>query len=481
MKKTTIYTIIAFAIMLLFAVIPPVAPLTDVGMMALGVFIGTVILISLVDTTWPAILCIPLFALTGVTPMNDLVKGSLGSWVTMFVLMSFILTYALNETGFTNRLTMWFMSRKFVNRSPWIFTVSLITLGLLVGLVLDPVPVTAFFMNFSNKVFQELGYKKEDKYPHIVTMALAFSINIAGGMTPISHPLAILGMNIYKKATGNELSLLQYILYAFPTGLIIFICLLIMLRLFAKPDMSKFKDFDINKILTEVKPMTNRERITVATFFIVVILWLLPGVLGMIMPGTIVQKTLQTLGPVFPAISAVAILAILRADNAPVLDLKKALKEGFSWGVIFLVAAAVLLGDVITQKNVGMTEFVQQNIMPVTNNLSPIMIVLFLVFLTSLLTNFTSNVTTITLMTNVAMLLTVGATNGVSPVGIALSTTITGALAYMVPASFASIAVLYGNEYSHGPTTFKYGFFTVLITTMIVTFVGYPLAMMIAH
>lgn len=477
-KSKLISTIFCFAVMAVFWFLPPVAPITAMGMKVIGVFLGTVLLISLVDTVWPSLLCVPLFALTGVMSLNEAIIGSLGSWVTAFVIMSFILTYALNETGFTTRLTAWFMSRKFVNRSPWTFTVSLITLGLIVGLFLDPVPTVAFFMVFSNKIFKELGYKTTDRYPHMVTMALAFSINIAGGMTPISHPLAILGMGIYQNAIKKPISLFTYMMYGVPTGLIIFAVLLLVLRIFFKPDMSKFKNFDIKNVLDEVKPMNLREKITVIAFFSVVALWILPGILTMIMPGTALGAFLNTMGATFPAIIAVVVLAFIEVDNQPVLNLKDAFTKGMSWGVIFLVGAAVLLGGAVTKESVGLTKFIVDNIVPLAKTLSPTLIVLLIVFMTSVITNFSSNVTTVVLMTGVAVSLSAGIT-GLNVFGLSLATTFTGALAYCVPASFASIAVLYGNEYSDGSTTFKYGCIAVAITTLVATFIGYPLALLL--
>lgn len=471
-------TIFSFAVMLLFALLPPIEPITPMGMDVLGVFIGTVLLLSLVDTVWPAILCIPLFAMTGVMTLNEALIGSLGNWITAFVLMSFILTHALNSTGFTARLTAYYMSRKFVNKSPWIFTVALITLGMIVGWFLDPVPTVAFFMGFSNKIFKELGYKTTDRYPHMVTMALAFAINIAGGMTPISHPLSILGMGIYQSTTGNTISLFSYMMYAVPVGLLIYICMLIMLRIFFKPDLSKFESFDINKVLDEVKPMDLKEKITVFTFFSVVLLWVLPGILNMISSGSPVAALLNKFGPTFPAIMAVVFLAVLEVNNEPVLNLKETFSKGISWGVIFLVAAAILLGGAVTKESVGLNQFIVQKIVPITEVLPSFSVVLVIVVLTSVMTNFTSNVTTITLMTNVGLAVALG-TEGISPLGIALATTFTGALAYMVPASFASIAVLYGEEYADGNTIFKYGAFTVVITTIIVSFIGYPLSLLL--
>lgn len=125
--------ILSFAVMGIIVTMPPIAPLTDIGMDVLGVFIGTLLLLSLVDTTWPAILSIPLFAMTGVMTLNEAIAASFGNWVIMFIIMSSLLAYALNDVGFIERLLNFFLSRKFVQKSSWHFTFSLLASALING------------------------------------------------------------------------------------------------------------------------------------------------------------------------------------------------------------------------------------------------------------------------------------------------------------------------------------------------------------
>ncbi|WDV46794.1 SLC13 family permease [Clostridiaceae bacterium M8S5] len=477
-KDNLIKILFCFGVMIAFNFITPPAPITALGMKVLGIFIGSVLLISLVDTTWPSILCIALFAMTGVMNVKQAISSSLGSWVTMFVLLSFILTHALNETGFTKRITCWLLSKKFITKSPWVFTISLLSLALVIGCFLDPLPVTAFFLMLAGKLFKEFGYKPGERYPQMLTMALVFTINIAGGMTPISHPLAIIGMGVYNKTAANPINFLEYCLFAIPAGLIVFSGLILVLYLFFKPDFEKFKNFNPKNVIGTVEPMKLREKITVTVFFITAFLWLLPGILGMICPGTAIQAYLSKMGPTFISIIAVVLLAVVHVDDKPVLDLTNALKNGVAWGVIFLVGAAVLLGGAITKESVGLTAFIVDNIVPIVSGLSTFKVVLFIAFLTSMMTNFSSNVTTVIMMTTSGILIAKGIP-GLDGRLIAMVTTFTAALAYCIPSSFACIAVLYGDEYSKGSVIFKYGVVAIFITTLAAT-VGYYLISLIS-
>ena len=93
MKPAQLIKIVCcLAIVVVFWIMPPAAPITDVGMKVIGVFIATVLMLSLVDPLWPALLALVMLSRTGVMSLNDTIAGSFGSWITYFVVMSFIMT-----------------------------------------------------------------------------------------------------------------------------------------------------------------------------------------------------------------------------------------------------------------------------------------------------------------------------------------------------------------------------------------------------
>ncbi len=471
-SRTGINMLLSFAVMGISVVIPPIAPLTNMGMDVLGVFLGTVLLLSLVDTTWPAILSMALFSVTGLMSLEEIISVSFGNWITVFVIMGFVLTYALNCSGFTGRLTAFFMSRKLARRSPWSFTIMFISLAFLAASFMEPSATIVFFLGLSKKIFEELGYQKTDRYPNMVTMAVVFAAGIASSMTPISHPLIVLGLNFYQQATGAPINLISYMWYAVPVGILVFAAMLVMLRLFVKADMSRIANFEVEKVLDKVEPMDRREKITVAVFFGTVVMWLLPAVLSLVAPDWTLSIILSRYTVTVWAIFAVVLLAVIKVDDAPVLDLKRAFTEGVDWNVIFLVAACVLMGAVVTNEAVGLNQFILAVIGPITRILPPALLLLFLVALTSILTNFTSNMTAMVLMLSVGLSL---ATEGgrVTPLLVTLSIIVTSDFAFIIPSSSNLIGMLYGDEYSNGKMIFKYGCALAVVSVFIVAVFGY--------
>jgi len=476
MDKSHLFKILAcFAVFFVFWVIPPVAPITSSGMKLIGVFIGTVLLLSIVDTLWPVFLSFALISLTGIMTLNEVLSSSLGNWIITFVIMSFILTESLNRAGFTNRLAAFYMSRKFVSKSPWVFTYAFMALGMIVGMFMDQVPATAFFLGFANKILKELGYTGKDRYANVLTLGVVFAINIGGAATPISHSLTLLGMGIYETTTGTAMSMFEYMLYGLPVAIVLFIGLCIVIKLLLRPDVEKFENFDINKVLGEIQPMDLREKITVVVFFGTVILWMLPGVLSLFLSkDSSILVFLSKYSITFWALIAVVILAVLQVDKNPVIDLKNIIEDGFPWGIIFFISIGVILGSAMSHPSVGLNEFITQNLEPAISQIPEYAIVFILALVTCALTNFASNVTTITIMTGVAISLAMS-TGIVHPVAIAMTTTMNGSLAYVMPSSFAPIAMLHADENSNGSTIIKYGLLFVLLSAIITTFIGYPL------
>ncbi|NCB61994.1 MAG: hypothetical protein EOM52_00020 [Clostridia bacterium] len=463
-----------FAVILAFWFIPPMAPLTQIGMRVIGVFIGVILLLSLVDTVWPAMLAVVLLSRAGVCSINEAIAGSMGSWIIYFVLMSFIMTYALNESGFTDRLVAKFMSIKFVSKSPWIFTISLGVLGMLLGCFMDQVPATAFMLAFVGRIYKELGYEGKDSYPHVANILTVFGVNIGGAMTPISHSLAILGIGIYEGATGQSLSLFSYLAFGVPTGLVLFVILCVAMRLLAKPDMSKFKDFKVENVLKKQGPMSLREGTTAAIFFLTVLMWILPGILSMVTTAPWVAA-FNKFGIVFWAVLSVVAMSIISINGKPLLDTKTVVNKSINWGILIFISIGVYLGSAMSAESTGIIAAIQANIVPLTEHVPALVVVLIIATVSVLMTNFASNVSTITVMTGVGVALALSSNGAINPVGIALVTSMSGACAYLLPSSFATIAMLHGNEYSEKKQIYFYGVVMIIVTSLVISFVGYPL------
>lgn len=470
--------LVCAAIIVAFWFIPPAPPLTVIGMRVIGIFIGVILLLSIVDTVWPAMLAVVLLGQSGVASINQAIAGSFGSWIIYFVLMSFIMTHALNESGFTDRLVAKFMGIKLVSKNPWMFTISLGVLGMLLGCFMDQVPATAFMLAFCARIYRELGYTGSDAYPNIANIMAVFGVNIGGAMTPISHSLTILGIGIYEGATGQSLSLFSYLAFGVPTGLILFIVLCVVVRLISRPDMSRFKDFKIENVLKKQGPMTLREATTAVVFFVTVLMWILPGVLKMFSNAAWVNA-FNSFGITFWAILSVVVMAVIHIDGKPLLNVKDVVNQSINWGILLFISIGVYLGSAMSADSTGIVDAIQERVTPLTQNVSPAVVAFILAAAATIMTNFASNVSTITVMTAVGVALAVGSGGSLSAVGLALVATMCGSCAYLLPSSFAPIAMLHGHEFSNRNRILLFGAIMIVVTSLVVGFIGYPVGVAI--
>ena len=480
MNKNKLITILScLAIIAIFWFLPPAAPMTATGNKVLGVFIGTVLMLSLVDTVWPVFLSVILLSRTGVASINAIISNSFGNWIIYFILMSFMMTHALSESGFINRVVAKFMSMKFVTKTPWVFTFSIGALGFLLAAFMDQVPASAFILAFCNTIYKEMGYTHKDMFPHIANIVAIFGVNIGGASTPISHPLAMVGLGVYEGIVKESISLFSYLVFGVPTGIIIFVLMCLLIRAFAKPDFSKFKDFNIQNVLAEQKPMDLKEKTTVTIFFFTVFMWMIPGILSMFIPNSALVKALNTYGITFWAVFAVVLMSVISINGEPILNAAKVANKNINWAILIFVSIGIYLGSAVSDPSTGVSDFITANVIPLTENISPIMIVMLFGFVTCFLTNFASNVTSITILTGVAVTLALGGAP-VNAAAIALVTTFAGSCAYTFPSGFATVAMLHGDEYSGKSQIYKHGFAMIAITTVIVTFVGYNVAALLS-
>ena len=122
-RKAAYYikSIIGLAIMLFFGYLPAPAPMTHLGMVVLGQFIGLLFLWTFVDMVRPTFAGIVMFGFIAqqIYPNSFALAGvyeagmqSIGNWCTVIVIALLIFCEVLNETGIIRRVAFWFLTRK---------------------------------------------------------------------------------------------------------------------------------------------------------------------------------------------------------------------------------------------------------------------------------------------------------------------------------------------------------------------------------
>lgn len=483
-----LHIVIGVVITFGFGFLPAPAPLTHIGMVMIGYFIGIVYLWSLVDLGWPSILGVVIVSFymnlilepssTAMYGMWRTLQESLGNWVVGYVIGALLLTYALTEVGFTKRVAQVFIASRFARRGAWPFTMMFLLAVLVTGCFIDAAPTIVFFVALAHEIFDRLGYKPGEKYPLMLILGAGFITNFAFGMTPISHPVPVIGLSIFSALTdGMTINFFEYMALAVPVGLVQFVLLLLFFRFVMKPDTSRFKNIDFNKLAGEkMPPMGAREKATVIVYGIVVITWLMPGVISLFAPGAGITRVFDDMTFIVPTLVGVIAMLVIRVEDQPLLDFEKAFTNGaVPFKIIAMIACAMLFGTVLTESATGLNDFIMAKMSPMLeSSISPFMVVAFLIIVTMVGANLLNHAPVTILF--VAVFTPVAAQIGIEPKIMGTLVTFSAQMGFMLPPVLVTIAVVSGDRFSSISKTIKYGFACMIICIIATIFIGYPLA-----
>ena len=313
---------------LLLLILPRFVPgfggLSRDAMQVLGIFLGTVVLWLFVDISWPSILALlALSLLPGVTS-GSVIAASFGNPTIWFLVFSFLITFALGETGFLRRLALIFLSSRLARRGAWLFIFMFLLAVLVLGSFIAPTVTFLLYFALHKEVSQALGLRSGSALARVLMIGTACVTSISCAMTPIAHTFPLMAIGFHEAATGETISYLSYMKIGLPSGILLFLIVCgILYAGFRKRIAAEAVDIQ-SLNLTAPGRFSARELFSAVIFLLVILAWLLSGVLPKEM------KALADLGVVWPAMAGVVLLSAVPVAGKPVLDIKKGMIQGVS-------------------------------------------------------------------------------------------------------------------------------------------------------
>lgn len=473
-----IHSLIGVGIMILFRFLPLDLPeVTPVGMEVLGIFIGTLYLWTFVDPLWGSLISIAMVGISNYMPMPALLKEALGAPVLGQVFFMLILAGALVYYKITIYIGRFFLTRKITNGKPWLLAF-VIGIGcyFLAGFI-SPFTSIFLFWPVLYDVFNEVGYQKGDDFPRILLTLVVVSALIGFPMAPFAqNGLALLSnfTNITANLPEGPVTVNNavYMVIAIVIGFIMMAANILYSKYVLRPDVSKLKNYDVESLNRHpLPPMDSRQKIICAGFVILIVLMLLPSLIPSV-PGMAFLSD-NSLGL---ALLTVAVLAAVRVKGGTVLEIHKIMASNFNWGAYFIIAAAMLLGSVLTSESTGISGFLKVLLSPVFEGMSPVIFTVLLMVLAGILTNLCNSL--VIGMILQPIIVTYCIQSGAKPAPIVTMLIIFVLLsAAVTPASSPFAAVLHSNK-EWVPTKYVYQYTIpyVIIELIIVMIIGIPLA-----
>ena len=467
-----VHTIIGIALMFGIQLLPPIEPITQIGMQIGGIFIGSIYLWSTVGLFWPSLLAVIALGFTDYTDSYSML-GAFAGYLPMLMLFCMIFFGAIGDCGLTKYIGRWFLTRKMINGRPSVFNFCFFAAMFVASAFIDPLMALLVLWPTLYAILEEVGYTKDDAYYKIMIVATFIAIALGQCTLPFfGGQLVILGA--FEAASGIATNYGAYIMYNIVISVVIMLAMTLFIKFVLRPDMSKMQNISIEQLNREsLPPMNLQQKIYIGAALAFLVAALAPSVL----PADMwLVGFLDSLNLVGFTMLAIVVLAIVKVDGKPVLDLHRICKEYVMWDLYLLVVVAVFFSGALMAEETGIRPWLVGLLYPIFGGHGQMFFIVCITVIGVIVTNVANNAITGAILMQIVVALSpsMGITN---PVPLAMMLTIAMFMAMLTPAASPYAAVLHANkERISSGEILKYG--GILISMAIVVFivVGLPLA-----
>lgn len=142
----------------------------------------------------------------------------------------------------------------------------------------------------------------------------------------------------------------------------------------------------------------------------------------------------------------------------------------------FFVGSTVVLSGCLSNDATGITNWVGQSLSGISGNLAPIVLILFFAAFAVIMTNFTSNAVTATLVTTIMLPVALAMPTVLNPYAMAAVIGSGANNAFATPLATATITIIAGSGWVTTKNTFKHGMVIAVVAIVVFVLIGYPLA-----
>ncbi|MEE0697851.1 MAG: SLC13 family permease [Oscillospiraceae bacterium] len=478
-KKTSagkwIALVVALFCMFATGLIAPPAGLSQAGFQVLGILVGAIILFLSWGTGWPSMAII--FALMTVPGLSvsQVTQATFGNNTVVFLMFCMMLAACLTKSGAARRIAVWFLTNNLARKSPWWTVIMYFTANFVLNYVLSTAATIFVMLPIAVELLESVGVKKEQKAPIAVAIMLGTLVTglLSNGGNPISHATTLQGFSFYESFTGEAMDFFTYCAIGTPIAIVSFLLFFFMVRFIWRPDVSMLTGINYEALKSTVGPMTKKEKYSIFFYIVCVILWMMPGLSEYVWPAS--AELFNKINNCLPPLAALFLMNFIKVDGEPVLAWGEAVKS-VNWPSFMFIASIMGLGSFMGNANIGIPDWMSQVLAPVFSNISPFVFLVIMVLLADLMTNFTSNTVTVSVMLAVAMPLAMGVYEGqISVFLVAALVTSAANNGWTTPPASPTAAVVYGSDWVDTKSMIVWGLLAMVLHVIVTMTLGYAL------
>ncbi len=477
-----VHVVIGLLLMIGFPQLDPIEPITEVGMWIGGIFLGMVYLWSALDSIWPSILGLLLIALysgytgpevTGYNAVKQVFGAAVGSDTVICILFGMVLFGAIQQFGCTKYLARFFLTRKCFMGRPYVFLFVVFVASFFISGFTMPIASLLILWSLMIETLKEFGYKKDDKIIWVSVFGIYLASTLGQPLFPFRG--AALGITgAFTAITGESVNYSSYILYNLIISAIILLIFLAFIKFIVRPDVTKMKAITPEYFKKNtLPPMNIQQKSILITCFVFIFLLLIPNFLP---ADWAIKQILESYNSIGIFSICLIVLMIIPIKGKSLFAFKEIAKNGVSWDIFFMVAAAMYICNAVSDDVTGIKQFLVQILQPLLGNKPDLIFVMILIAFIIITTNFANNAGMAIIIMPIVVAFS-GQYPDVPTTALCMTITMAAFVALLTPAASPFCAMMHANkEYISFKQIIILGLPVCVIALIIYTVVGFPIA-----
>ena len=454
----------ALFLIIYFLVAPEGMPMQAVIVMSITAWIAVWWITEPIPLAATSLLPIILFPLMGVLKLGE-TTVSYGQPIVFLYIGGFLIAIAIEKTGLQRRIAINIIRGMGTRLSMIIlgFMISTAFLSMWISNTATAIMMLPIGMAIITATSDDNG-EHRDHFRKALMLAIAYAASIGGLGTIIGTPPNLVLTGVLRDTYHTEVTFLQWFAIGFPiTVLLLLISWWYLVRVGFPLGHARLAGgkAEMDQRLAQSGPMSSPERKVAIVFLCVAIAW--------IIRSFILEKIIPGIDDTIIAMSGGIILFLIpsgEGKNKKLINWEDANK--LPWGIVLLFGGGLALAEAFEKS--GLAQWIGQN-MSALSGLGAFAVILLVVTLVNFLTEFTSNLATVTMILPVIAPIAISV--GVHPFILMMAATLAASCGFMMPAGTPPNAIAFGSGYLSIWDMVKTGFWLNIASIVIITCVVY--------
>ncbi|MCI0515905.1 DASS family sodium-coupled anion symporter [candidate division KSB1 bacterium] len=400
--------------------------------------------------------------------------------IIFLFLGSFLLAQGMIEQRLDQRIALNLLSLRWMGNSPARLMLIVAGIPILLSMWISDSATTAMIYpillgiiaTITNLTRTASGAAIPTQFNTGLLLTIAYAALIGGIGTPVGTPPNLIGLGMLNKLAHIKIYFFQWMLLAIPIMCVMWTIMLLVMRKFFPPGVKDFPGLTAFLVAQKQKQgrWTRGQKNTLIAFLVAVVLWIFPGIVasGWGTQNAVFAFCERHLPEGVASLVAAMLLFLLPVNwSRREFTLSWAQATKIDWGTMLLFGGGLSLGSMFF--STGLAQHLGDTLIQSGGTTSLWGLTAIAIFLAILLTEMTSNTATANML--VPIMIAVAKSAGISPIPPTIAVCLGASMAFMLPVSTPSNAIIYGSGQVPITAMIRVGFVLDLCCG-VVTFLG---------